>query len=472
MSQSTTQSLNFSWSQPEPVHPKFKKTVDKFNTFMYKVQDVEFQYQCCKCGQTNVTYTFTLPDAHLLRSCAENIDVDVANSCDKSKKDSEEKHETITSRPACNIDFEKDYCTFWEDQNDHFIYKTWNSWNVNDYMSHAKALCLKNRLQARIQLEKHIIEQKKLHFGFNHNIDNVNEYILSGSLRRLNFLLQCVKYYDIVNNYGSYQLPCTDWGTCHGCGMKYYMPTQYERSYVNDEVRKVMNLCNYHVHEEDEENMFVCGVCINQTLVRYWSSYNEAQKTTVLYKDNWSSLLKKDTIIFALGHLDDKKYPLYFAWFDMIQESWCNGRILRVIDAKHYTLEVKVGNSMNEDQSDTKRIVSFESRADEEYFIYQRPSCTESPLHPRQFANKYMKESETILDTTPPQFDKDWTMAKLYPRPHKNTISLHWQLNVVNKNCYERVYFFQVMHMKQVYNLLKNHKLLKKIDIPHEKKKK
>ena len=267
-SQSTSQSLNFDWSQPEPVHPKFKKACDNFNAFMMTVKDVEFEYQCYKCGQTNVTHTFCLPDANLLRSCADNIDADAAKTCGELKDDAEEKNETTGLRQVANIDLEQDYCTFWEDKNYHFMYKTWNEWNVTDYMSDSKSLCAKSRLQARIQLEKHIIEKKKFHFGFNHGIENVNEYILSGSLRRLNFYLQCVKYYDIVNKYGDYELPCTDWGTCHGCGMEYWMATQYERSYVNDYVRPVMNLCNYHVHEEGEENMFVCGLCINHTLVR------------------------------------------------------------------------------------------------------------------------------------------------------------------------------------------------------------
>ena len=470
MSQLTSDSLNFSWSQPDPVHPKFKKVVDTLNTFMLTVKDVEFEYECYKCGQRNVTHAFTLPDVNLLRSCAENIDLDIANECGKSNADFDEKHEARESRPISNIDLERDYCTFWEEQNNHFMYQVWNDWNVTDYISDLKAVCLKSRLQARIQLEKHIIETKKMHFSFNHNIEHVNEYVLSGSLRRLNFLLQIVKYYDLVNNYGNYELPCTDWGTCHGCGMKYYMPTQYERSYINDEVRKVMNLCNYHVHDEDEENMFVCGVCINHTLVRGWSEYQKAQQRSILYKDDWSSLQKKDSIIFALGHVNDNKYPLYFGWFDMMQESWCNGRILRVIDAKQYTLEVEVENSMNGDELKKKRIVSFESRSDEEYFIYQRPSCQESPLHSRKFVKKYMEESETIIDTTPPQFPKDWKMEKLYTRPHKNTISLHWKFYVVNRNCHEKVNFYQVMHMKQVYDLLKHHKLLKKIDIPHEKK--
>ena len=470
MSQLTSQSLNFSWSQPDPVHPKFKKASDDFNAFMCKVQDMEFEYQCYKCGQTNVTHTFTLPDANLLRSCAENIDADVAKSCGRSKDDSEEKNTKTGLQQVSNIDLEKDYCTFWEDQKNHFMYKTWNGWNVTDYMSDCKALCTKNRLQARILLEKHIIESKKAHFRFNHNIDNVNEYILSGSLRRLNFYLQCIKYYDIVNKYGNYQLPCTTWGICHACGMKYYMATQYERSYVNDYVRKVMNLCNYHVHAEAEENFFVCGVCINHTLVRGWTQYNEAQKKTILHKSDWSSLPKKDTIIFSLGNLDDKKYPLYFAWFDMMAESWCNGRILKVIDAKRYTLEVKVVNGMNQDQSERKRIVSFGSRSDEEYFIYQRPSCQESPLHRRKWIKKYMLEHETIIDTTPPQFPKDWQKDKLYPNPDKNTISLHWQLYVVNRNTHQQVYFYHVMHMQSVYELLKHHKLLNKIVIPREKK--
>ena len=450
---------------------RFEKKLADFAQFMTNVDDVAVRYNCSKCGEERCTWVFNRRRYQLGRTCADNIDMDIADSCRP-----EEKNACVVSDPPryySNWDMEFEYATEWEHQNGQFFTGKWQQWNITENMTDARSICVQSRLKTKIEFDKRLIELKKSYFKDQCGIENVNMFILNATLRRLDFYLQCLNYYDLMNKYGGYQLQCTDYGVCHGCGMKWYLPTQYERSYVDYYARKVMNLVNYHVNNNDEDNVFICCACVHSAYRRIRDRYYDMQKYSLMYRSEWSGVKKKDHVLFGLAHLNHRKYPIHMAWYDMTEESWCHGKIEKVVDPSAYTVLVsRVGfdNAWNK-----RQVICFSTRTEEEYFLYQRPSTPRSPLYtqPAYEFVKLLPELQVIIDTTSPQFTDYWRSDKMYEN-NIETIKLNWKFLGVNKGEFGELVFIQCMHMKKMYDMLKQYKCLKQVNIvdldEHKKK--
>lgn len=449
--------------QPRPkVHPKFASKYAQFKKFMNQAEDKTVEYNCWKCGKPQSTFVFEERHYTLARGCEDNIDETIADNCG-----SDEKQCTLSGCPPrkySNWDMEFEYGTQWEKNNDEFIYYKWNDWGVSADMTDASSVCLKSRLKSRIEFEKIIIADKVVHFNLLHLgiIDKVNKYVLEGGLRRLQFYLKVVEYYDRFNKYGDCNIPSTPYGLCYGCGVKWYLKTQYERSYIGKQARHVMNLVDYHCNKDDEDNVFVCGFCIQQCHDRAEENYYKNAKRTLMYADkkDWSSLSRKDQIVFALQRLDHEKYPIHCGWYDMVEEEWCIGEVQKVVNIDKCTILVKRLKCSH--PWDKYQVLCFSTRSKQEWFLFQRPSCSGSPLSDNKMSLKFMEESSFIIDTTNPQLcDRD-DCQKMYPNGQE-TIHFMWKFKICSKGYHHDAVFFECMHTKQMYDLLKEKKSLTKV---------
>ena len=446
--------------QPTQVHPKFKKEYKVFKDFMLQAKDITVEYQCFKCGKQQNTHVFNQRPYSVGRACEHNIDEDIADHCDADEKNCNQINDP--PRLYSNWEMEFEYSTPWEVSKNQFMYDVWRKWNVTCDITENQALCMKSRLQTRIKFEELVIKEKIRHFEFNHGINNVNKFVLQGTLRRLRFYLKVIEYYEKVNKYGDCEIKCTEYGKCHACGMDNYLKTQYERSYVGDYARKVMNLVEYHTNKDDEENMFVCGPCVEYCYHRTLECYGHWQPKSLLYYREWSSLKKYQQILFALGHLNNITHPVYIAWYDMVEEEWVNGKVTKVVNPRSYTILVERVKCVH--PWDKIQTLCFASRTEEEYFLYQRPSTSMSPLAKFDpLIKKLLIPFRMIIDTTCDDYANYYAPAKMYGE-NGETINMFWEYPVLRAGKIEVLSFAQLMHTKLLYDSLQKNNFLKQYE--------
>ena len=349
---------------------------------------------------------------------------------------------------------EFEHTTEWEKNHLTFVFELWRNWNASAESKIVNLNWIMSRLKQRCILEESLIKVKQNYFDFMHGIKTVNVFVLQATLRRLRFYQNCISYWWKLNRMGNFQPNniANKWAKCHGCGMTYYLPTQYEKSYIRSCGREVMHLVDYIACNTD---FFVCAVCVYKTENRALTCFTKLQEISVMYKDKqWADMIKISQSFFALAHLNNNTYPVYIAWFDLVEEEWCFGKIEKVISSRAYTIEI---SSVN-DKSNCNRIICLSTRSPQEYFIYQRPSSTCSPLHPCTFHGKYYNEKETLIDTTNKRFNEYFDVSKMY---NDDAIKLDWKLCVVNNGDTQECLFVQVIHMKIMYKVLCSRGLLK-----------
>ena len=282
--------------------------------------------------------------------------------------------------------------------------------------------------------------------------------MLQGSIRRVDFYLKCVQYWMKLNRFGNFPavIMSNKWAVCHACGMKWYLPTQYERSYNGPFPRHVMHLVDYYKQEGD---FFVCGTCIIRTYDRGGSYYKKLQEISIMYRERWVTQSKVTQSFFEFGHLNNKLRPIFIGWFDLYYQRWYYGQVVGVADAHAYTINVHPVNAT--DENDQKQIICLSTRSKQEYFIYQRPSSQCSPLHSSTFHVKlYEKPESIIIDTTNTNFNKYMSFDEMYVNG-RETFRLEFKLPVVYLGETQESLCYQLIHMKKMYDLLKTRNLLK-----------
>ena len=432
-----------------------QKSYEEFkNGFLRNVKPVQIAYPCNLCGKPQNTWAFRKRRFKLIRTCHHNIDASYGEKCQPSKQ---EEKQNIIGRKYVNWDIEYEMTSDYEVSKYESMFHLWNEWDVRAYKtSSARFNWIKQQLTQRKKLEKAIIAFKIIWLRKFCKIENVNEKMLQGGLRRITFYEKCIDYWLKIHRHCNYKdNPLADsdhFGKCYACGMNFFLATQYEKAYVTPYARQVMHLVEDFINGS---KFFVCGRCIIKCIGSAGDIYGELQRTSLMYDKEWKKLQQADKAIFMFGHLDHKQFPIHIAWYDIFEEMWQYGKILELVHHRHYVIKVQLI-----DDNNTIVQIPFGTMNTCQYFIFQRPSTSWSPLYQGRSDDHFYQSQNTILNMTHPQLKTRYITKRNIYSENRETMRNDWVVPIVRKGEQSECVFMAVMHFKELFVYLRNNKLL------------
>ena len=154
----------------------------------------------------------------------------------------------------------------------------------------------------------------------------------------------------------------------------------------------------------------------------------------------------------------DKDYPLWVGWMDLKAGRWEHGRIMKVIDRNSSILGVQV-------DSGSIRRITLSLLHKMQFFLYQRPSTSWSPLYPSNYGTQ--EGRSVFLEEITFEIDDQEKADEEYAFTKKNlfcevTSKIRYDavVPVYHMDLPRHVVFSQVMHSKKMYDVLKDNDLL------------
>ena len=474
------------------------------NGFLKDIDLISVNYNCYLCGKNQTTYVFHERRYNLARTCHHNIDAsfgakcgieekaaeDNTNSnnnsnnnsnsnsnnsnsnsnCNKctcnnnssnsnSKKKKQSKKEIV--REYTNWDMEYEYTSKFENKKYGSIYMMWNQMNLQcAKITGPAAKKTLDVLDKRKKVEKNIISFKKFYFEkVVKKVEKANEMVLAATTRRIDLLSKTIRYWLKIQRLFAYKdnpLWNQDrYGDCYGCGMNYFLATQYEKTYISPYARQVLHLVDDFI--KGTTNFFVCGRCIMQCIGSGGHEYGILQTVSLGYSKDWKDVEYPDKSVFIMGHLNHVHFPLHIAWFDLLDNKWKYGKILELVSPQAYTIRVKIINDNNREA-----IIPFATMNECEYFLFQRPSSDHSPLYKPGNKDKEILFSpdNTVLNVTHPQITTRYCSKDRMYDNGRETMKFNWVVPLIHQGHRCESFFFQVMHFKDVFMYLRTQNLL------------
>ena len=368
---------------------KFCKTTKSFTT----------QHECHDCGEVVPFVTFRNGGGNVERICMHNIDLNVVLACQPQKNNDDSKYN-------CQYTDWHRLCEYTTNTEKNIIEWLPDWWNEKKFDCNSSKASLTNGIREIKKLDKQckgLQFCKKKYLVKCLGIEKINESILEADLRFLYFYRQCLIYWLKLNKSVFWKDKIADYTLkCHGCGLNVYFPTQYSRRLTEPFAKNKM----VHLEWVDGDSMkwFVCEWCIGICHSRSREVYLQLQKHSIMYPDRWSGLEHWQQTIFAVGHLDGIKFPLHLGWYNIAQRSWYHGPITSIVDSSKGVIEISPIENIDSDDKKSVRI-SLKNVDKHQYFLYQRPSTSLSPLFARAadiklYDREFLKNDEYIIDTT------------------------------------------------------------------------
>ena len=393
-------SSNNSQSQPKnPLLDNDTKT-QTISNFVNHTESFRVDYKCELCGMESFTIVFKEHPHRIQRICENNIDVIIASEC-------------LLKDEINNVDYAPkytDYDRYYEYTTDFEIAqmnKLMNWWHNGNFSANSSFEKLTAGWKQLTKFEKMCNNARLCKIQLlkdKWDIEHVNEWVLKSDQRYINFYRHCLRYWQKLNKSVFFKDKIIQQNiTCFACGMPTYSESQYSRYLTNPYAREKLTLLEYV--EEKEMDWFVCEWCINQCYKRAYAAFVEYQKTSLLYcHKNWSDMTHWKKSLFTVTMLDFRKFALYIAWCDIAQERWRCGQITDVDDSNGCVVEIHP-EEKNPKYENLIYDLDLKKVKPHEYFIFQRPSTSRSPLFERQ-ANvdynviQFIPEHQVIIDIT------------------------------------------------------------------------
>ena len=438
-------------------YPQTKTEINEFiRKYIASTQVCQIIYHCDICGERQANWVFRIRTPTFKRTCHHNINDEIARDCGKhesksneSKSNESKSNESKTMREYTTWDMQYEYSTHWEeDRIGGNVRRFINKMNIKPHkISSAELNHHKQQLRSRYTFEKNLIKIKTRILKAR-KVDEVNTWILEGGLRDITFSLSVIEYWEKLHKFGKYQQNPTlkIFVDCYACGMKCYLPTQCEEAYITPYASMYTHLIESI--NKPKTDFFICGLCIHKCIAVAGEAYDRRQGKTVIHKCVWQNVKPSGKILFALGHLDAAKLPVYLAWYDIGGTKWKYGKLTGISDYNSCVLSVQMG--------DEEIFISLLSMQNTQFFLFQRPSSTVSPLYQgNNIFGELLAESKfRINDTLPEDQLKKYFDHKLMYFPHKQTMCLEWKVPIIRNGGASEALFWNVMHSKRLYDYL------------------
>ena len=286
-------------------------------------------------------------------------------------------------------------------------------------------------------------------------VENVNDWILKADIRFIHFYRQCLIYWLKLNKsvFWKDKIVYQD-VKCHGCGMTVYSGTQYSKLLTSPYAKNKL----VHIEWVNEETMnwFVCEWCIGVCWGRSHTEYNKIKSKSKMYPKNWSGLKHYEQMIFAIQHLDTMKFPLYLAWYCIAEDMWYHGKITEIVDATKAIVQVSPLDNVPYTKLFMK--LSIKNMHKYQYFLYQRPSSSLSPLYSRAapvklYDREFLTNDEYIIDTTCKQYKKTFTKQCMLP-DGKEVFSNAFVVRILRNGTLEDTRLQSIKRNKNTFDVL------------------
>ena len=230
--------------------------------------------------------------------------------------------------------------------------------------------------------------------------------MLQADLRYIDFYKKCLQYWQKINKNPFFTDDIMKKNiTCYACGMPSYSESQYTRGFTCPYARDKLSILEYV--EPNNMDWFVCEWCIGQCHNRALARFQELQKISLVYRNKqWNQMEHWKKTLFSLQHLDFTTYHLHLAWCDISERKWRRGSIADVYDENGCTLQI----FPDEDDLKYENLIytgDIRKLNLNEYFLFQRPSTSRSPLYTKlpqyEYGPDFIHENQVIIDTTNPQ---------------------------------------------------------------------
>ena len=400
--------------------------------FLAKAQGVRVDYDCELCGAKSFTIVFAKHPHKIQRICEHNIDLDKSIEC------AGESDTIVGEYTAKYTDFDRyfEFTTqFEKDQMSKLI--KW--WEDGDYGPNTTSVHLSAGWRRLNDFEK-MCNNARLckiqYFKDKWNIKNVNEWVLQSDQRYIDFYRHCLQYWQKLNKSVFFKDDIIKENIrCYGCGMMTYSESQYSRGFTCTFAREKLSILEYV--KENKMDWFVCEWCIGQCNNRAILRFQEMQETSLLYRNQkWREKQHWKKSLFALTQIPFTLYPLWIAWCDVSQKKWRRGEIADVNDEFGCQVDIMVDEEKDSKFADIVYNLNLRKMGVNEYFLFQRPSTSRSPLFDQYkkpniiYPTPFQCENMIMIDLTNPGNKSKFNREAMFGN-NKDTVQNNITLRIV-----------------------------------------